>query len=197
MNELGPPLLLSSGFVAFLILLFLAVLVPFLASVIIYNGLVAKRNMVRNTFSSIDVNLKRRRDLIPNLVETVKAYAKHEKEVFTKAIELRNSLKGTSDQSQRMQLEREVRPVMNKLFALAEAYPELESHENFLNLQRNLTEVEEQISASRRAYNAAVMAQNNAVESFPSNLIAKAFSFQPHEFFEIPESERFSPKVDF
>ena len=169
----------------------------FIVVITIYNGLVAKRNMVRNTFSSIDVNLKKRSELIPNLVETVKSYAQHEQEVLVSAIELRNKLNHASSQQERMKLEGAVSPAVNKLFGLAESYPDLKSHENFLNLQRTLTEIEEQISASRRAYNAAVMAQNNAVESFPSNIIANVFAFKPHEFFEIPESERFNPEVNF
>lgn len=161
----------------------------------VYNGLVAKRNMVRNTFSSVDVNLKKRADLIPNLVAAVKGYAQHEMELFTQAIELRNSLKESLNPSERFQLEEQVNPVMENLYAVAENYPEIKADEQFLHLQRNLTEVEEQLSASRRAYNAAVMTQNTAVESFPSNLIAKAFHFQPYDYFSVTNQERVRPKV--
>lgn len=166
-----------------------------LSSIILFNGLVVKRNMVKNTFSSIDVNLKRRADLIPNLVKTVKAYAKHEKDVFLKATQLRTSLKNTRTQNERLHLESDVGLVFGEIFALAENYPKLKSDENFLNLQRNLTEVEEHISAARRAYNAAVMAQRNAIESFPSSVIAQAYSFQPHEYFEVEVIERRTPQI--
>ncbi len=170
-------------------------IVVLLASIIIFNGLVAKRNMVKNTFSSIDVNLKKRADLIPNLVDTVKAYAKHEKEVFLKATQLRTSLKNSRTQDERLHLESDVGPVIGEIFALSENYPKLKSDKNFLNLQRNLTDIEENISASRRAYNSAVMAQRNAIETFPSSFIAQTFSFQSHEYFEVESLERKLPKI--
>ena len=168
-----------------------------LVLIIIYNGLVGKRNMVRNAFSSIDVNLKKRADLIPNLVETVKAYASHEQETLTRVIELRNRIQESTDDAERFRLEGQLGPQMGKLFALSESYPDLKSNENFLNLQRTLTEVEEQISAARRAYNAAVLDINNAVETFPSNLIANAFGFTRHDFFEANESDRGNVDVKF
>ncbi|MEM9018550.1 MAG: LemA family protein [Verrucomicrobiota bacterium] len=151
----------------------------------IYNGLVAKRNRVRNAFSTIDVNLRKRHNLIPNLVETVKAYADHENETFTRVIEARNeAAAGNLSDSDRLRAEERVGPEVQNLIALAESYPDLRSSDHFLNLQRNLTEIEEQISAARRAYNAAVLRINNAVESFPSNLVANTFHFQRHDFFE-------------
>lgn len=167
-----------------------------LVLIFIYNSLVAKRNMVRNAFSSIDVNLRKRHDLIPNLVETVKAYASHEKETFTRLIEARQKA-GSHDITgkERLRIEEQIGPQVQRVIALAEDYPELRSSDHFLNLQRNLTEVEEQISAARRAYNAAVYEINNAVESFPSNLIANAFGFQRHDFFEAHESARESVKI--
>lgn len=167
-----------------------------LVLIFIYNSLVAKRNMVRNAFSSIDVNLRKRHDLIPNLVETVKAYASHEKETFTRLIEARQKA-GSHDitEKERLRIEEQIGPQVQRVIALAEDYPELRSSDHFLNLQRNLTEVEEQISAARRAYNAAVYEINNAVESFPSNLIANAFGFQRHDFFEAHESARESVKI--
>lgn len=162
-----------------------------LTLIFIYNSLVAKRNMVRNAFSSIDVNLKRRHDLIPNLVETVKGFAKHEQETLSKLIEARQEA-GRPDlsESARLRAEEKVGPRLQQVVALAESYPELKSNEHFMNLQRNLTEAEAQISAARRAYNSAVYQINNAVESFPSNLIAGAFGFQRHDFFEATESAR-------
>ncbi|MDF1824669.1 MAG: LemA family protein [Verrucomicrobiales bacterium] len=167
-----------------------------LVLIFIYNSLVAKRNMVRNAFSSIDVNLRKRHDLIPNLVETVKAYASHEKETLTKLIEARQEASRTDlSESERLRAEAKVGPRLQRVVALAESYPDLKSSEHFLNLQRNLTETEAQISAARRAYNAAVYQINNAVESFPSNLIAGAFGFQRHDFFEANGSERGSVNI--
>jgi LemA protein len=178
MNELAIALLVVAG-------LFLIALIA------IYNGLVGHRNQVRNAFSSIDVYLRKRFDLIPDLVETVKGFARHEEALFTRVIEARNRIaSGNLDDSERLRLEGEIGPAVQRLFAVAEAYPELRSGEHFLNLQRNLTEIEEQISAARRAYNAAVLEINNAVESFPSNLVANAFGFQRHDFFEAGAGER-------
>lgn len=162
----------------------------------IYNSLVSRRNMVRNAFSSIDVYLRKRHDLIPNLVETVKAYATHEQETFTAVIEARNqAASGQLSESQRLQTETQIGSGVQRLFALSENYPDLRSNENFLNLQRNLAEIEEQISAARRAYNAAVLEINNAVETFPSNLFAAAFGFKQHDFFEATPSARESVEI--
>ncbi len=168
-----------------------------LTVIFIYNSLVAKRNMVRNAFSSIDVNLRKRHDLIPSLVETVKGFARHEQETFTRLIEARRQIhSGTLSESERLRVEEEIGPGMHRLIALAEDYPELRSNDHFLNLQRNLTEIEEQISAARRAYNAAVYEINIAVESFPSNLIAGTFGFQRHDFFEAAADARGSVSVN-
>lgn len=173
----------------------LLVLVIFIITT--YNGLVRKRNMVRNAFSTIDVMLKKRHELIPNLVETVKAFASHEKETFEKVIALRNQATsdGISDKD-RFAAENQIGTGIGRLLAVGEDYPELKSSDQFLNLQRNLTEIEEQISASRRAYNAAVLGINNAVETFPSNLIAKQMGFTRHDFFEALDGERDSISVD-
>lgn len=163
----------------------------------IYNGLVNKRNMVRNAFSTIDVMLKKRHDLIPNLVETVKGFAAHEKETFERVIELRNQARTMSlSDSGRIEIEKQIGPQVDRLIAVAESYPELRSSDQFLNLQRNLTEIEEQISAARRAYNGAVMEINNSVESFPGNVIASKFGFSRHDFFEGDSESRKSISVD-
>ena len=156
-----------------------------------YNGLVAKRNMASNAFSTIDVMLKKRHDLIPNLVAAVKGFASHEKDTFARVIELRNRAmsQGISD-AERFDAESQLAPQLGKLIAIAENYPELTSGEQFLNLQRNLTEIEEQISAARRAYNAAVLENNNAVDMFPSNLIAASFGFTSRDFFQAEVVER-------
>jgi LemA protein len=164
----------------------------------IYNGLVVKRNQVRNAFSSIDVNLRKRHDLIPALVETVKGFATHEQETLTRLVEARNQIHDTNlSESERLRVEETIGPGMQHLVALAEGYPELRSNTQFLHLQRNLTEIEEQISAARRAYNAAVFEINTAVESFPSNILASAFGFERHHFFEAAADARDNVNVKF
>ena len=161
-----------------------------------YNSLVAKRNMVRNAFSSIDVNRRKRHDLIPALVETIKGFAKHEEQTFTRLIEARQEIRsGNLSDSERLRVEEQIGPGMHRLIAVAEDYPELKSGDHFLHLQRTLNEIEEQISAARRAYNAAVFEINNSVESYPSNLIANAFGFQCHDFFEADADSRGSVNV--
>ena len=178
-----------------IILLILGVLV--IALIAMYNGLVVKRNRVRNAYSSIDVNLKKRHDLIPSLVETVKGFAAHEQETFTRLVEARQRIHDSQlSEQERLQIEETIGPGMKHLVAVAEGYPELRSNSQFLHLQRNLTEIEEQISAARRAYNAAVFEINTAVESFPSNLIAGAFGFSQHHFFEASADARESVRVD-
>lgn len=168
-----------------------------LVLILTYNGLVAKRNMVRNAFSTIDVNLRKRHDLIPALVETVKGFARHEETTLTRLIEARQQIRsGELSGAERLRKEEEIGPGMHRLIALAEDYPELRSNEHFLHLQRSLTEIEEQISAARRAYNGAVYEINNAVESFPSNIIAGIFGFQRHDFFEAAADARRSVDVD-
>ena len=181
---------------AYVILGLIAVFV--LAYIVIYNGLVGKRNMARNTLSTIDVMLKRRHDLIPNLVNVVKGFAKHEKDVFERVIALRNQ--ATSDgasEGERLSAEQQLTPQLGRILAIAEDYPELKSNDQFLNLQRNLTETEEQIAAARRTYNAAVMDLNNAVEAFPSSIVASQFGFERRSFFEAAEGERKHVSVDF
>ncbi len=181
----------------FTIYLLLIGLIGLVVLIAIYNGLVYKRNRVRNAYSSIDVNLRKRFDLIPALVETVRGFAKHEEETFTRLSEARRRIdRGDLSQSERFRIESQIGPGMQRLMAVAEDYPELRSSTHFLNLQRNLTEIEEQISAARRAYNAAVFEINNAVESFPSNLVAGAFGFQPHDFFEAADGVRDSVGVN-
>jgi len=180
-----------------MIFLLVAVVLAALYVVFVFNGLVSKRNMVENALSSIDVMLKRRHDLIPNLVETVKGYAAHESETFEKVVSLRNqAIRSDLPMQDRLNLEDQIGPRVGRLIAIGESYPELKSNEQFLNLQRNLTEAEEQISAARRSYNGAVYGINTAVESFPGNLIAQKFGFQKHEFFEASSSEREAVKVD-
>lgn len=173
------------------------ILIPAIFAITVYNGLVSKRNQARNAFSTIDVMLKRRHDLIPNLVETVKGFAAHEKETFEKVIALRNQAcqSGLSDRD-RFSAEQQLDSQLGRLMAIGESYPQLTSSDHFLNLQRNLTETEEQISAARRSYNAAVLGINNAVDSFPSNIVANMFGFKRHDFFEASGGERESISVN-
>ena len=162
-----------------------------------YNKLVHARNKVENQFSQIDIQLKRRADLIPNLVETVKGYAKHEKETFTAVIEARNKAVNAGTVNEKIEANNELTGALNKLFALAEAYPELKANENFLSLQNDLKDTEDKITNARQFYNDAAMAFNNLVEMFPSNIIAGMFGFKKFEYFKIEEKEKDVPKVEF
>ncbi|MEM7069640.1 MAG: LemA family protein [Pseudomonadota bacterium] len=169
-------------------------------AIIIYNGLVKARQMVREAWSGIDVQLKRRADLIPNLIETVKGYAKHEKDTLTEVIEMRNRAQSVAsdDVAGRAQAEGMLGMALGKLFALAEAYPDLKANQNFSDLQNSLEELESEIQMSRRYYNGAARALNVRVESFPSNLVANTFKFSQADYFEIEDAaDRAVPKVDF
>ena len=164
---------------------------PLLILILIYNGFISRRNDMRNAFASIDVQLKKRWDLIPNLVETVKGFAAHEKELFESTIAARNAASNQLPESgARFAEEQKLTASVGRLIAIAEDYPDLKSGAQFLNLQRNLTEIESQISAARRAYNAAVQAWNNKVEAFPGALFAKFWNFQRAEWFEVRNQER-------
>jgi LemA protein len=162
-----------------------------------YNKLVVLRNRVKDQWSQIDVQLKRRVDLIPNLVETVKGYAKHEKETFDSVIKARNSFNSATTPDEEIKASGELTQALNKLFALAEAYPDLKANENFVNLQNQLKEVEEKIAYARQFYNDTVLTLNNKVEMFPSSIIANMFKFKKENFFEIDEADRKTPEVKF
>lgn len=165
--------------------------IPGLVFIMIYNGHVNRRNAVDYSFASIDVQLKKRWDLVPNLVNTVKGYAKHEKELFESVVAARQQAKSKRDASRgRFDGERHLDNELPRLMAVAESYPELKADRQFLNLQRNLTEIEAQIAAARRAYNASVMDYNNGVDMFPSSLIARMFGFTRRQHFETATHER-------
>jgi LemA protein len=175
-----------------IIIAVLLILVP----IVIYNTLIAKKNMVLNVFATIDALLKKRFDLVPNLVATVKGYAKHEKDLLNEITQTRaNAFQGRMSTDQQIQADSKLTQLLTGLFATVENYPDLKANENFLNLQRNLTELEEQISAARRAYNAAVNDFNNAVEMFPTNIIASMMKYQRKNYFEIPQKERINPNA--
>ncbi|MGB3977116.1 MAG: LemA family protein [bacterium] len=164
----------------------------------LYNGLIRLRNAVKNAWSQIDVQLKRRHDLIPNLVETVKGYAGHEKETLERVINARNLAMTATGPAEAGRAEGALTGALRSLFALSESYPDLKANQNFLALQEELTSTENRIAFARQAYNDTVMRYNNMIEVVPSNIIANMFNFQKAEFFEIeaPE-ERAVPKVAF
>lgn len=168
--------------------------------VFIYNGLVKSRNMAEEAWSGIDVQLKRRADLIPNLIETVKGYATHEKSTLEEVVALRNKAQAvpTGDVAGRAAAEGLLGQALGRVVALAEAYPDLKANENFLELQRSLETVEGEIQMSRRYYNGAARDLNVKVESFPSNLVAGQFGFAKRPYFEIAnEADRAVPTVKF
>jgi len=163
--------------------------------VLVYNRFIRRKNVVQEAWSGIDVQLKRRYNLIPNLVETVKGYRKHETEVLSQLTQQRT---GSQQVAERGEKETEISQAIQNLLAVAEDYPDLKANQNFLDLQNNLDEIEEQIQQARRYYNGAVRDFNTLVESFPSNIIAKYFRFRNAEFFQIDlATHRTLPKVEF
>ena len=167
-------------------------------TIFMYNRFVRQRNILDEAWSGIDVQLKRRHDLIPNIVETVKGYAKHEKTVLEEITHLRSRLSGPASMKEKGELENNFSQALKSIFALAEAYPDLKANQNFIDLQRILTETEEQIQLARRYYNGAARNYNTMVESFPNNLVAKMFGFNKADFFEIElATERAAPEVQF
>jgi LemA protein len=172
------------------------VIVAVLAFVFAYNRLVRERQRVENGWSQIDVQLRRRYDLIPNLVETVKGYAAHEREVFEDVTQARAAAMGARGVGAQAQAENQVTAGLNKLIAVAENYPDLKASENFLALQEELTGTESKIAYARQFYNDQVMRLNTAIQSFPSSVVAYAFHFQAREFFQIDEPQRGPVQVD-
>ena len=173
----------------------LALLVIYAISV--YNKLVNSRNKVENQWSQIDVQLKRRADLIPNLVETVKGYAKHEEGTLTKVIEMRNKAVNASSVNEKVEANNELTGALSRLMVIAEAYPDLKANQNFVSLQNDLKDTEDKISYARQFYNDSAMNFNNLVEMFPSNIIANMFGFKKFEFFKVEEEAKEVPKVEF
>lgn len=153
------------------------------------NSMVVLKNRVEDQLSQIDVQLKRRFDLIPNLVETVKGYAKHEKDTLEDVVKARNAFANASGVGEELEANNQVTNALNKLFALSESYPELKANTNFLNLQNDLKETEEKISYARQFYNDTVLTYNNKIELFPSNIIAGIFNFKKLEYFKVDNAE--------
>lgn len=162
-----------------------------------YNSLVSLRNRVKDAWSQIDVQLKRRFDLIPNLVETIKGYTKHESETLENVVKARNTYLAATLPEDQMKADGELTKAISKLFALTESYPDLKANTNFTDLQEQLKETENKIAMSRQFYNDIVMQYNNKVEMVPSNIIASIFKFQKQAFFEAQEAEKENVKVKF
>ena len=178
-------------------LLFLLIIpvVIVLFVIIVYNSLAAKRANVKNAFAGIDVQLKKRCDLVPNLVSSVKAYMKHESGTLEKLTELRTRAAAATDPAERLGLDRELSGALKNVMVQVEAYPDLKSSANVIQLQRSLNEIEEQISAARRAYNSAVTDYNLAIRIFPNNLLAGMFGFTETTLFEAAPEDRANPNV--
>ncbi|MGQ0849229.1 MAG: LemA family protein [Actinomycetota bacterium] len=162
-----------------------------------YNGLVTKRNRVDNSWGQVEVQTKRRYDLIPNVVETVKGYASHEQQTFERVIQARNAAQTSRTPGEQAQAENILTGALRQLFALAEAYPQLRASENFQQLQAELSDTENKIAVSRQIYNDSVLTFNNGVQTAPNNLIAGLFGFKTREFFDAPEEHAEPPKVEF
>lgn len=179
------------------IILIIVLVLIVLWAISVYNSLIALKNRVKDQWAQIDVQLKRRFDLIPNLVETVKGYTKHESETLEAVIKARNTYVSATVPEEQMKADGELTKAISKLFALTESYPELKANTNFQALQQELTETESKIAAARQFYNDTVMVYNNKVSMVPSNIIASLFKFNKETFFEANETERQNVQVKF
>jgi LemA protein len=164
---------------------------------LMYNRLVSKRNRIENAWSQIDVQLKRRLDLIPNLVETVKGYAAHERETLDAVVAARNAAMSAAGPHDTAVAENQVTGALRQLFALSEAYPDLKANQNFLQLQEELTATEGRVAYARQFYNDSVLAYNEAIQKVPANLIASRMGFRAREYFEADEAARNAPTIEF
>ena len=162
-----------------------------------YNGLVGSKNIVDEAFSTMDVYLKKRWDLIPNLVETVKGYAKHESETLEKVVALRNGAYNNMSVDEKMEVNKQLSSGISKLIAVAESYPDLKANKNFTDLSKELSKIEEDIANSRKYYNGTVRNFNNKVMMFPGNIVANMFGFKKANMFEAAEEEKKNVKVEF
>jgi LemA protein len=182
-----------------LVIIIVVVIILIIIGTIIhmYNNLVGLRNRVKNSYAQIDVQLKRRNDLIPNLVETVKGYAAHEKGVLEEVTKARTGVMNASTVEETSAADNQLTGALKTLFAVAENYPDLKANSNFQQLQGELTETEDKISYARQFYNDVVLKYNNACQTFPSSMMAKIFGFKEETYFEAPESEREVPEVEF
>ena len=163
----------------------------------VYNTLVKLRNRVQNSWAQLDVQLKRRFDLIPNLVETVKGYAAHEKDVLEKVTQARSMVQSAQSLEQRQQAENMLTDTLRSLFAVAEAYPQLQANQNFMELQRELSDLEAKIAFARQFFNDTTMNYNTEIQSFPNNILAGMFNFQAMPYFQVDEVQRQAVQVKF
>lgn len=183
--------------IVFIVLLVIAVIVV-LAGIAMYNGLIRSKNQVENAWSQIDVQLKRRLDLIPNLVESVKGYASHERETLENVVQARQAAVDAPDTPAGQAVPSDMLSgALGKLFALSEAYPDLKANQNFLSLQEELSSTEGRVAYARQFYNDAVLSYNNKIESVPTVFIAKMLSYSEREYFEADEAARSVPNVEF
>jgi len=177
-------------------ILIVVIAVVILIPILIYNSLIARKNQVLNVFATIDAMLKKRYDLLPNLVATVRGYMRHERALLEEVTQMRaDALSDRISDDEKVDLDNKVTKVLGRIMLAVENYPDLKASDNFMHLQRTLTELEEQISAARRAYNAAVTDYNNAVEMFPTNIVASMMNYKRRMFFEISEKERESVDI--
>lgn len=165
--------------------------------VVVYNGLIARKNQVSEAWATVDTQLKRRYDLIPNLVNAVKGATAHESKTLENVIKARNAAMNAGDIENKAVAENQLTGALKSIFALGEAYPTLQANQNFLELQRELGDTETKIQATRQFYNTVVMGLNTAVAQFPTNIVASMFKIAPAEFFKIDEAEKAAPKVEF
>ena len=178
-----------------LLIVLVVVLVILVTPIGLYNGLVGRRNAVDNAFSSLDANLQKRFDLVPNLVATVRGYMTHERDTLEAITQLRGQALQVGTPQARLQNDSALAPLVGQVMAIAESYPQLSASGNFLLLQRSLNEIEEQISASRRAFNASVNDYNTAIETFPGSMIASMFGFARRDFFAAGDASRQAPDL--
>jgi LemA protein len=184
--------------VVWVIVVVVIVVVLVAAVIVLYNRLVRLRNRAENAWAQVDVQLRRRYDLIPNLVETVKGYASHERATFEEVTKARTAAQEARTVAQQAEAENMLTQAIGRLFAVAEAYPELRATENFQQLQAQLGETEQKIAVSRQVYNDAVLTYDNALETVPTNVVAGMFNFEPREYFEVEEpAAREAPRVTF
>jgi len=183
--------------VTWVIILVALVLIVALAVVVFYNRLVRLRNRAENAWAQVDVQLRRRYDLIPNIVEAVKGYAAHERGTFEEVTQARTAAQQAQGVAEQAQAENALTAAIGRLFAVAEAYPQLRATENFQQLQEQLADVEQKIAVSRQVYNDTVLTYDNALETVPTNIVASLFGFRPQAYFETEGAAREAPAVQF
>ncbi len=189
---------MNGGAIVPLVVLGVIVLVPLIYGVVTYNTLVALRNYIRDAWGNVDTELKRRYDLIPNLVATVKGYAAHEKEVLDRVTQLRVQCMASQGRPEEQAVdENQLVAALQRMLAVVENYPQLKADQNFLQLQRELVNTEDRIQAARRFYNGNVRDYRNKCETFPSSLVAGVFGFEPQDYFQVPPSVREVPNAEF